>query len=242
MAIGVDGRIGVLNAGSSAPSTLPAYLASIGKNSWYARFIAGTNMWTGATLNGSAASLNGTVGSWGVDSANTSNFSAYWTQASAGDRPYYQAANGVNSLYAPTNDHASLADTRHMQLSSTTALNGTYSLLIRVPYMARDTRWIYSHNGTHFGVSSTAGSNSLFTATSNNSAVMDQIACVVRNTAGTSSGNALIGITQSGTGHNNSAPYLLKRLSQYSSSGISEIWLMPALTANELDAAMTFVS
>lgn len=240
MAIGVDGRIGVLNAGSSAPSTLPAYLASIGKNSWYARFIAGTNMWTGATLNGSAASLNGTVGSWGVDSGNTSNFSAYWTQASAADQPYYQAANGVNSLYAPTN--AGAGDSRHMQLSSTTALNGAYSLLIRVPYMARDNRWFYSHNGAHFGVSSLTGSNNLFTATSNNSAVMDQITCAVRNAAGTSSGNALIGITQSGTGHNNSAPYLLKRSSQYSSSGISEIWLMPALTANEIDAAMTFVS
>lgn len=234
------GSMYVIRGGSSSPATLPAYLASIGKNSFYARFVAGTNMWTGSALNGSAATLNGNVGSWGVDSANTSNFSAYWTQASAADQPYYQAANGVNSLYAPTN--AGAGDSRHMQLSSTTALNGTYSLLIRVPYMARDNRWIYSHNTAHFGVSSLTGSNSLFTATSNNSAVMDQIACVVRNTAGTSSGNALIGITQSGTGHNNSAPYLLRRSSQYSSSGISEIWLMPALTAAELDAAMTFVT
>jgi hypothetical protein len=52
----------------------------------------------------------------------------------------------------------------------------------------------------------------------------------------------MIGITQSGTGHNGTAPYLLRRSTQYSISAISEIWLMPALTANELDAAMTFVS
>lgn len=242
MAIGVDGRIGVLNVGSSAPSTLPAYLTSIGKDSWYAQYVAGTNMWTGATLNGSAVSLNDALGSWGVNSSNTSNFSAYWTQSTSGDRPFYRAANGINSLYAIENSPTGAQETRHLQLSSSTALNGQYSMLMRIPILARDSRTLYSHNGTNVAIISGSGSNLLLNLYANNSQIADQIVSVARNTAGTSSGSCLVGLSQTGTGHNNSAPYLLRRSTQYSSSAISEIWFTPQLTANELDAAMTFIS
>lgn len=235
-------QIGPRPSGSSAPATLPEYLASIGKAAWYAQFVAGTNMWTGSALNGSAISLNDAVGSWGVNSSNTSNFSAYWTQATSGDRPYYRAANGINSLYAIENSPTGAQETRNLQLSSSTVLNGTYSILMRIPILARDNRPLYSHNNTNAAIISGLGSNLLLNLYSNNSQVADQITSVARNAAGTSSGSCLVGLSQSGTGHNNNAPYLLKRSTQYSSSAISEIWFMPQLTATELDAAMTFIT
>ena len=236
-------QIGPRPSGSSAPATLPEYLASIGKNSWYARFVAGTNMWTGATLNGSAASLNGNVGSWGVDSSNTSNFSAYWTQSTGGNQPYYRAANGINSLYAVENNPSGAAETRHLQLSSTTALNGDYTVIVRHPILARDSRTPYSHNATAFYWTTSTGSGQFLSGMgAGGSTSADQIIWVTRNTPGSSSGNCIIGISQTGTGHNNNAPYLLRRSTTYSSSAISEIWFTPQLTVTELDAAMTFIT
>lgn len=243
MAILTSGAIvlGPTGGGSSGPASVPEYLESIGKDSWYARFVAGTNMYVNADKTGGAVSLDDTVGSWDYDSANSSNWSAYWTQSNSPDRPYYKAAGGVNSLYAPTNSTALDSDSRHMQLSSTTQLNGEYSILIKFPLLARDGRSIYSHNGTHVYIAASSGSSQLLTLSANNSTVADQLTSVTRNSPGTSSGVTLVGLTQTGTGHNNAAPYLLRRSSQYSWSAISEIWFTPQLTAAELDGAMTFI-
>jgi hypothetical protein len=65
---------------------------------------------------------------------------------------------------------------------------------------------------------------------------------VLRNTPGTSSGNCIIGASQTGTGHNGAAPRLLRRTTSYSASAISELWFTPQLTAAELDAAMAFIT
>lgn len=228
---------------TGAISTLPAYLASIGKNSWYARFVAGTAMWTNNNLTGSAVSLNGNVGSWGVDSSNTSNFTAYWTQTFVGNYPVYATANDVNSLYTSSNDPLGAGDTRHLQLSSTTVLNGAYTVIMRHPILARDTRTPYSHNNTsvYWGTSNGGGSI-LAGIGASGTTVADQVIWVLRNAPGTSSGNCIIGVSTTTTGHNGFAPYLLRRGSSYSSSAISEIWFTPQLTAAELDAAMTFVT
>ena len=235
-------QIGPRPSGSSAPSTLPAYLTSIGKDSFYARFVAGTNMYVNSDKTGGAVSIDNLVGSWDYDAANTSNWSAYWTQATSGNRPYYKTAGGVNSLYAPSNDTATDADTRHMQLSSTSQLNGTYSIFVKCPLLARDTRAVFSHNISQCAILSSSGSSQLLTLFSNNSSTADQLINVVRNSPGTSSGVTLIGLSQTGTGHNGVAPYLLRRTSNYSWSAISEIWFTPQLTAAELDAAMTFIT
>ena len=230
-------------ASGSGITTLPAYLASIGKNSFYARFVAGTNMFVNADLTGGAVALNGTVGSWQAEAANTSNFTAYWTQSTAGDRPHYAAANGINSLYSSSNNPSGAADQRHLVLTSTSALNGAYSIIVRLPILARDSRSPYSHNGTALYFGTSTGAGSLFAGIgAGGSTSADQITHCVRNTGGTTSGNALVCISQTGTGHNGVAPYLLKRSTQYSSSAISELWLTPQLTTNELDAAMTFVT
>lgn len=227
-------------AASSSIATLPAYLASIGKNSFYARFVAGTGMYVNSDKTGGAVALNGAVGSWEADPANTSNFTAYFAQSAGTDRPLYAAANGVNSLYALTN--STLSDSRYMELNSTSALNGAYTVLCRHPLLARDNRSPYSHNGTQVYWNSGTGAGSLFSAAgAAGTTAVDQIIWVVRNTAGTSSGNLVIGVSQTGTGHNGFAPRLLRRTSSYSASAISELWFMPQLTALELDAAMTFI-
>lgn len=223
-------------AGGSSITTLPAYLASIGKNSFYARFVAGTNMYVNADKTGGSPTLDsGTVGSWDYDAANTSNWSAYWSQSNAADRPRYMTAGGVASI-------AGNADSHHIDLNSTTALNGTYSVLIKYTLLARDSRALFSHNVTACHISSSAGSAQLFSIAANGASVADQIIQVSRNSPGTSSGKGIVGVTQNGTGHNGTAPRLFRRSSTYSNSAISEIWFMPALNAEELDDAMTFIA
>jgi hypothetical protein len=238
------GSLGAIYAGgSSSIATLPQFLTSIGKDSFYARFYQGIGMYVNADKTGGAVALNGTVGSWEADPANTSNFTAYWTQSTTGDRPHYATANGINSLYSSSNNPSGAADQRHLILSSTTALNGNYSLLMRLPILARDNRTPYSHNGTQVYFGTSTGGGSLFSAVAaGGSTAADQVTHCVRNVAGTTSGNAIVCISQTGTGHNNTAPNLLKRSTAYSSSAISELWFTPLLTIAELDAAMTFIT
>ena len=232
--------LGPAPTGSSGPATLPEYLTSIGKDSWYAQFLAGTEMYVNSDKTGGAVALNGTVGSWAPNPANTSSFTAYFTQASAADRPLYAAANGVNSLYASGN---ASGDTRYMDLNSTTALNGAYTVIIRMPLLARDTKAPYSHNSsTVYFTSGPGGGNLLAAIAASGSSVADQIIHVTRNTPGTSTGNCLVGVSQTGTGHNGTAARLFRRSTSYSASAISELWFIPQLTAGELDAAMTFVT
>lgn len=232
------GSMCVVRGGSSI-TTLPQYLASIGKNSFYARFVAGTNMFVNSDLTGGAVALNGTVGSWQAEAANTSNFTAYFAQAASGDRPLFAAANGVNSLYASGN---ATGDSRHMDLTSTSILNGAYSVLCRHPLVARDSRAPYSHNvSTVYWITST-GAGTMLTFAAGGQTSADQIIWVVRNTPATSAGNCVVGLSQTGTAHNGTAPRLLRRTTNYSASAISELWFTPQLTANELDAAMAFIS
>ncbi|CAB4162381.1 hypothetical protein UFOVP785_33 [uncultured Caudovirales phage] len=233
------GSMCVVRGGSSI-TTLPQYLASIGKNSFYARFVAGTNMFVNADLTGGAVALNGTVGSWQAEAANTSNFTAYFAQSASGDRPLYAAANGINSLYASGN---ATGDTRYMDLNSTTALNGNYTVIARHPLLARDSKTPFSHNGTAvYWVSAAGGGNMIAGIGANGVTAADQVTHVIRNVAGTSSGNCIIGVSQTGTGHNGFAPRLFRRTTAYSASAISELWFMPVLTDVQLDAAMAFIS
>jgi hypothetical protein len=243
------GSLGSIYVPAAAVTTMPDYLASIGKNSWYARFAAGVNMWSGATLNGTAATIvvppanagNGNVGSWGSDPANTLNFTAYWAYSGGlSNCPYYAVSNGINSLVGTGNDNG---DARYLDLNSTTALNGNYSILVRHPVLARDNRTPYSHNGTavYWGTSTGAGSI-LAGVGANGTTAADQVTWVLRNAPGTSSGNCIIGVSQTGTGHTGFAPRLFRRTTSYSITSISEIWLMPLLTAPELDGAMTYLA
>lgn len=239
----VNGAMTLGAAPTASVSTLPAYLSSIGKNSWYARFAPGTNMWTSSGLTGSAVSLNGNLGSWGPDSSNTSNFTAYWNQATVSNYPVYAAANGINSLYSSSNNPAGAGDTRHLQLSSTTALNGAYTVIVRMPLIERDGRSPFSHNSSSVYFISGSGSSQLLSAIgASGTTVPDQIIHVVRNTPGTSIGNCTVGISQTGTAHNGTAPYLLRRSTTYSASAISDLWFTPQLTASELYTAMTFIT
>jgi len=235
------GSLGSIYAGGgSSITTLPQYLTSIGKDSFYARFAAGIGMYVNSDKTGGAVALNGTVGSWEADPANTSNFTAYFTQSASGDRPLYAAANSINSLYASGN---ATGDSRHMDLNSTSILNGAYSVLVRHPLLARDSKAPYSHNGTAFYWSTSTGAGSILSAISaGGSSAADQCNWVLRNTPGTSSGNCIIGASQTGTGHNGTAPRLFRRTTAYSASAISELWVTPQLTAVELDAATTFIT
>jgi hypothetical protein len=232
--------LGPAPSGGGGPATLPEYLTSIGKDSWYAQFLAGTEMYVNNNKTGGAVSLNGTVGSWAPNPANTSNFTAYWVGPGGASNPQYAASNGINSLVGIDND---TGETKYMDLSSTTALNGAYTVIARHPFLARDIRAPYSHNTSSVYWAAGSGATNLLGAIGvAGTTSPDQIIHVVRNTPATSGGNAIIGVSQTGTAHNNTAPRLLRRSSGYSVTSISELWFVPQLTANELDAAMAFIT
>lgn len=237
------GSLGSIYApsGGSSITTLPQYLTSIGKDSWYAQFLAGTEMYVNNNKTGGPVSLNNTVESWAPNPANTSNFTAYWTQAGgAAAAPYYAASNGVNSLVGTGNDGGG---SRYMDLSSTTALNGAYTVICRHPFLARDGRSPYSHQATTVYWTTGSGSTQLFgVIAAGGTTSPDQIIHVVRNTPATSGGNAIFGLSATGTGHNNNAPRLFRRSANYSATSISELWFIPLLTAIELDGAMAFIT
>jgi hypothetical protein len=227
-------------APTAAISSLPAYLTSIGKDSWYAQFLAGTEMYVNNNKTGGAVSLDGTVGSWAPNPENTSGFTAYFAQASLVDRPLYAAANGVNSLYAAGN---ASGDARHMELSSATALNGAYTVICRHPLLARESKTPYSHNTNNvMWVTSTNGQPLFASIAASGQSTADQIIHVIRNTPATTAGDCLIGLSQTSTTHNGFAPRLLRRSTGYSASAIRELWFTPQLTAVELYAAMTFIT
>ena len=231
MAIGVDGRIGVVSGGG-AIMTIPPLLASFGKSSWYAQFLIGTETYVNADKTGGAVSVGGNIGSVGANPANTSNFTAYFTSSGGvTNQPYLATQSGTNVVVGTGND---VGDTRYLLLNSTTALNGAYSVVVKLPFLSRDARSFYSHNNVQVDMRPAGNTQISIITTSASGTNSDQTIQCVKSSPGTSSGIATFGVTQSGTGHNGFAPYLLRRSTAYSMSKISEVWLMPALTADEL--------
>jgi hypothetical protein len=241
------GSLGSIYAGggSSAPATLPEYLASIGKDSWYATFEVGTDLWTGTNGTGSNITLDSStnVGSWVSQAANTKNFSAYWTTSGgATQQPFYKTLNGRPAIVGTGNSDGT-GDQRYMLLSSATALNGPYSALFKVAHLYRDNKSFYSHNGTAVYMQSSSGGGSLLGGLGANAVtVADQITHVGKNAPGASSGICVFGISQPHvSAHNGFAPYLCRRLSTYGQTAISKVCFTPLLAADELDVAMTYL-
>lgn len=201
MAVGVNGRVGVLNAGATAPATLPAYLASIGKASWYGYFRRGLGMFSESAGITPVTTFGASVGCW-VPSVTAGGFSARFVQTTNSKRPSYMSVYGTSGIQGD-------ATTTWLQLDSTTALNRDYTVFISATALA-DAGGLYSHNGSQMRASlpgGTTGPVSIYVAGVAGMTVQSviSVAPVNSTTAG-----FRIGWKSAGSSFYNTAPNLMR--------------------------------
>lgn len=230
MAIGVDGRIGVLNAGSSAPSTLAAYLASIGKNSSWGLWEAGTGMW--ANSDGTGSVSNGTqVHRW--EKADGNNFTAYWVQSTAGKGPTYgSSVQGSPAIYGDGDYHG-------IVLSSNTPVNSTYTLGVRFNSYETAASYVFSHgtSGTANTVQTASGGGVTTRSGTLANTASNQVPCLI-SVYPTSGTTGEVVVLLNGTASNTTASLLMRSSdSGWSRSGIRKVMLLSGqqLTRVEMD-------
>lgn len=152
MAIGVDGRIGVLNAGSSL--TLAAYLASIGKNSSWGLWEAGTGMAANSDGTGTVSN-GGECRKWSKSQG--SGLSAEFIQPTSGQGLLYgTSVQGAAALYGESDTNS-----RGMYLDSNTPVSSNYTCVIRANCIQESTATQY---GFSHGTSGTVNAISITTA------------------------------------------------------------------------------
>lgn len=216
---------------AAPPATLVDYLVSIGKSSWYGRFLASSGLAPNSDGSGGAVADGGAVGCWAAIQA--ASFSAKFTQATSASRPAYGASrDGKAGIYGN-------GSSWFMSLDSTTALNGSFSLLF--------SGWFVNESA------SVVSQNSLNLALRTASNIADQIyvtgvqAISAQQSwqRGLSGANNHVrgGFTTTGTGHNGNSMNLLRRstASEYSTSTLYEIAMCPALTHEELSRAISYL-
>ncbi len=241
-------RLGPRPTGSSAPSTLVAYLESIGKASWYSIFEAGTGMFQNSNGTGSVASGD-PVGCWVAAYQVGATFKFH--QPTSGSRPTYSTSQyDLASIYGNGSSHTLFTD-------STTALNRELTILVQ--YQTNNgTGMIWSHNGTVWALRHSAA-NSAPTFTENGSAVEGQAATsgdldVVssvdyryRAASTTGTGRRAVAFNSSEpirTSRYNTALYLFSSAgaSLFSAAGIRRIAIInPRLTYLEADVALQYL-
>lgn len=234
--------VGPQSTGTSAPSSLTAYLTSIGKASWYGGYLAGVNMFTASAGGGSAVTTNGeSVGSW-LPYKSTGGWNSRFDQSNSSKRPVYGTnRNGKPGVYGNATDW-------FLVLNSSTALNQPYTLLLSawVTCAAGSPR-LYSHNNQAmaFYCPTTMGLQPQVNASSSkrdtNANHVFQASPVDASTVSYRMGwSSAPGSTQ----HYNNAPYLLSSSAgtSYTDSTIYELWFVPWLTPAEISDALRFLA
>ena len=130
--------IGPKPVASSAPATLVDYLTSIGKASWYGRYLASNGLAPNSDGTGGAVSLNGAVGYW--PPIEQVSFNHNWIQATTAQRPSYVNSDGVASIVGN-------GSTWNMYLSSAALDSVQYSVLVSYQH-SDDGGYLYSQNNT----------------------------------------------------------------------------------------------
>lgn len=124
---------------SSGSLTLAAYLASIGKNSSWGLWEAGTNM---AANSDGTGTVTTDVGKWSKSAG--AGLSAEWIQPTSGQRMLYSASvQGSPAIYGESDTNS-----RGMYLDSNTPVSSNYTIVMRVNCIQETTSNMYSfsHN------------------------------------------------------------------------------------------------
>ncbi len=231
--------LGPQSSGTAAPASLTAYLASIGKASWYGGYLAGVSMFSSSSGSGSAVTTDGaTVGSW-LPYLSAGGWTSLFGQGNSAKKPRFGTnRNGKPGLYGD-------ADIRNCTLNSNTALNLNYTVLMSAWVTFASGARVFSHytNSMEFvcPASSTA-SPVIYTSSTAYAASASSVIQTVPVNSTTSAYR--VGWSSTGTGHYNSSPALFSASNNtsYSSSTIHELWFVPWLTPSEISMALTFLA
>lgn len=151
MAIGVDGRVGVLASGSSSPANISAYLTSIGFTT-HAYWTAASGLAPNSDGSGGTVANNGAVGYWSP--AYQTGFSGLlWTQTSSSLRPTYQAT-GADGVPAIRGNGTTLC----INLNSTSALDSAHTILLSGIW-PNEGRFLYSYHAQAHAIRGTVLQN-----------------------------------------------------------------------------------
>lgn len=219
---------------ATVPTTMVGYLASLGKNSFYARFLAGQSMTVNSDGTGGAVADGGAVGKWSAYQYN--NYAASFIQSTSASRPAYGASrDGKPGIFGN-------ASSWFMSLDSTTANNQSFTLLASGWMVAEAASWV-SQNSNNFAVktvSSLTGPDIAYIgAFPTNTAPQ-----VWRKSASGANNSLRMGITTTSATHYNSVMNLLRRTTgnEYSSSTLHELWIVPPLTVGEIAKALDYLA
>ncbi len=229
--------LGPRSSGTSVPSTLVAYLASIGKDSWYGGFLAGVNMTSSSAGGGSAVSTNGaSLGSW-LPNYSAGGWNALFSQGSSPKKPAFGTnQNGKPGIFGDGSD-------QFFTLNSTTALNLPHSVLISA-WTPQSSGCLYSHNVKTIAYLTGSGTDmdpSIYSGGLRN----NQVPKLLQSTPSTSTTASIkVGISSVGSAFYNTAPNLFRQSdnSLFTASTIHELWFVPQLTPAELAMALTYLA
>jgi len=237
-------RLGPRPTGSAAPTTLVEYLESIGKDSWYSIFEAGTGMFQNSNGTGSVASGD-PVGCWVAAYQVGATFKFH--QPTSGSRPTYSTTQyDQPTIYGNGSSHSLYTD-------STTALNRELTVLAQFQ-TNNGTGMIWSQNSTQWALRMVAtnsppafiefGSNIEALALEDSDTVSAS-AYSMRGKATAGTGRRRAGFNSSArTARHGNAMYLFSSTgsSTFSAAGIRRLAIIePRLTFVELATALQFM-
>ena len=136
---------------ASGPATLPAFLASIAKASFYGIYTAGQNMAANSDGSGGAVADGGAVGCW--TASDTASWTAKFIQATSASRPAYGAtiSGGQPAIYGNGTSWS-------MALDSATALDRDHTILMSVETMSQN-GYVFTQNGDQWSYYQRSGAN-----------------------------------------------------------------------------------
>lgn len=220
---------------ASPPGTLPAYLTSIGKDSWYGGFLAPNNLYSDIS-NTIPVTTDGAAWRNWLPYQSAGGFSASFGQTTGSRRcALGTSRNGKPGVYANGVDW-------YASLDSTTALNRPYTVLMSAWVPMTAITGIYSHNISSHALLSSTGTPTIRA----NGVSGPSVESVFQSTP-PASGTTIacrIGWSTNGTGHYNNSPNLFRFSNNqaYSDSTIHELWFTERLTAAEITEALKFLA
>lgn len=224
-------------AGGSGPATLPDYLASIGKDSWYGGFKAPYQLFSDIAntvpVTTDGAAWRNWLANWSAG-----GFSASFGQSTGSRRcALGLSRNGKPGVYGDGVDW-------YANLSSTTEINRSHTVLISAWATFGANNQIYSHNhlNMHFKVPVSSNSEPTLYAASGYGSLIEK---VVETTPVNGTTAAFrVGWSSVGSAFYNNAPNIFRNSlgSGYTDSTIYELWYVPRLTPAEIIAALKYLA
>jgi len=233
--------LGPTGGGSSGPTTLPEYLASIGKATWYGGFIAPNNLFSDIANTVAVTTDGASWRNW-LTYQSAGGFSASFGQSTGSRRcALGTSRNGKPGVYGDGVDW-------YATLSSTTELNRQHTVLMSAWITcAAGPPCLYSHNNQQMRLicPTSVGSMPTFYAASTSQGVKANH--VLQGTpvdASTFAARMGWSTDAANSAYYNFSPNLFRSSTDaaYSSSTIHELWFVEKLTPAEITEALKFLA